>query len=111
MNHQQAGIICRSNAILSTRPFQVPGLSNCVSMGVPIQLVPSGAVQWAWGCQAGTKSTPSWLPNIKLIPDNIARSNTQLPKLGFPGKRFRLASMPSFRAGGALARPCWPSSA
>eukprot|EP00983_Pelagomonas_calceolata_P003467 113142-Pelagomonas_calceolata.AAC.2 len=33
------------------------------------------------------------------------------PKLKSPDRMFCSASMPSFRAGGALGRPCWPSSA
>eukprot|EP00983_Pelagomonas_calceolata_P068479 1149943-Pelagomonas_calceolata.AAC.1 len=76
-----------SNWISSARPFPGPVLSNCMSMSVLSQSVPSGAVPWACGSQAGLRDTSAsfWLPNMKVVPNK--------------------------GGGGALGGPCWPSSA
>eukprot|EP00983_Pelagomonas_calceolata_P093681 1157802-Pelagomonas_calceolata.AAC.8 len=90
MDHCQAGIIRRRNWISSARPLPGPGLGICMSMSVLSEPVPSGAVPWEWGGQAGYRDTSasSWLPNMIFVPDNNARCTAQPPKLKSPDKSF-----------------------
>eukprot|EP00983_Pelagomonas_calceolata_P121072 1160764-Pelagomonas_calceolata.AAC.5 len=52
-----------------------------------------------------------WLPNLySSVSPSIARCLDPPPDHKFPDKQVFLACTPSFRAGGALGEPRWPSS-
>eukprot|EP00983_Pelagomonas_calceolata_P120265 1160689-Pelagomonas_calceolata.AAC.4 len=103
INHQRAGTVCKSNWILSVRYLLGPELSNGMSMTVLSQ------PRWAWGGQVRSRKMNFFLgtKHNLFVSDSNARCTAQPPKLSSLIK-VCLASMLSFRAGGALGGPCWP---